>query len=194
MRMPSRSSCSARRSPMPFRNLTGVSRRTAPAGRGFARPSRSASPRGTRTRGPGCGHRIVLLRALVPRGEGHAMLRRPGSASRCAAKRLASNGWRSSSPSPTPRNRIGRSSSRRSAATAPPRALPSSLVTTMPGRAHGLREELALLHRVLPHGAVEHEQGLVRRAGQPPAGDADHLAQLVHQAFLGVQAARRVDR
>ena len=48
--------------------------------------------------------------------------------------------------------------------TAPPRALPSSLVTTMPGGAHRLREEPALLHGVLAHGAVEHEQRLVRRA------------------------------
>src|SRR4051812_37673028 len=48
-------------------------------------------------------------------------------------------------------------------------------------RAHGLREELALLHRVLSHGAVEDEQRLVRRARHAPAGDANHLAELVHE-------------
>ena len=55
---------------------------------------------------------------------------RPADAPRTAAGRTARD---RRAPRPTPMNRIGRSSSRRSAVTAPPRALPSSLVTTMPG-------------------------------------------------------------
>src|SRR4029077_1017285 len=61
------------------------------------------------------------------------------------------------------------------------------------GRAHRRREELALLYRVLAHGAVEHEQGLVWRAGQSPRRDADAFADLVHQALLRVQPPRGVD-
>ena len=120
--------------------------------------------------------------ALTPRRQGAA-----------SAKSRASKGSRSSSPSPRPRKRIGTPSSRRSATTAPPRAVPSSLVTISPVERHRRGEELALLHRVLAHGAVEHQQRLVRRARQPPRDDARHLAQLLHQAFLGVQPAGGVD-
>ena len=86
----------------------------------------------------------------------------------------------------------GRLSSRRSAVTAPPRALPSSLVTTMPVGWYRLGEEPPLLDGVLTDGAVEHEQRLVRRAGQAPADHSHHLPELVHEAFLGVQPPRRV--
>ena len=89
-------------------------------------------------------------------------------------------------------NRIGRPSSRRSAVTAPPRALPSSLVTTMPVGETASVNRSPLLNRVLTDGAVEHEERLVRRARQPARDDSHHLPELVHQAFLGVQPARGV--
>ena len=84
-------------------------------------------------------------------------------------------------------------SSRRSAATAPPRALPSSLVTTMPVGLTACANSLPCCTAFCPTVPSSTSKRLVRRARQPAAADADHLAQLVHQAFLGVQPAGRVD-
>src|SRR5574341_856094 len=56
----------------------------------------------------------------------------PQSPTRRSAKVTGSNTSRSSNASPMPRNRSGTSSSRRRATTDPPRAVPSSLVTTSP--------------------------------------------------------------
>ena len=94
------------------------------------------------------------------------------AASSSSANRARRTTSRSSAGSPVPRNRIGTSSSRRSATTAPPRAVPSSLVTMSPVGPHRLGEELSLLHRVLAHGPVQHQQRLVRahpaRGGRSP--------------------------
>ena len=62
-----------------------------------------------------------------------------------------------------------------------------------PGDGHRCGEHLRLLHGVLADGAVEHEQRLVRRAGQPLGDDARDLLELRHQPFARVQAARRID-
>jgi hypothetical protein len=50
-----------------------------------------------------------------------------------------------------------------------------------------------LRERVLTDRAVEHEQRLVRCAGQALRDHASNLLQLVHQAAAGVQSAGRVD-
>ena len=77
--------------------------------------------------------------------------------------------------------------------TTPPRAVPSSLVSTMPETVDRLLELLRLADRVLAGVAVEHEQHLVRRAGQLLAHHALDLRELVHQALVGLQAAGGVD-
>src|SRR4029434_7732684 len=66
--------------------------------------------------------------ARVVDGSAHA------SGSNAAANALASNGWRSSTFSPTPTSLMGTPSSRQIRTTIPPLAVPSSLVSTMPVR------------------------------------------------------------
>ena len=97
-------------------------------------------------------------------------------------------------PSPTPMKRIGSPSSRRSATTAPPRALPSSLVTTMPGRGHRLRQTACpAAPRSGPRCRRAPATSRAARPGSSPADDPDDLSQLLHQPFLGVQPAGGVD-
>ena len=115
------------------------------------------------------------------------------SASRFSAKRSGSNGSRSSTDSPRPMNRIGTPSSRRSAATAPPRALPSSLVTMMPVGETAWAKSLPCWMAFWPDGPVEHQEGFVRRARQTAADDPGDLPQLLHQPFLGVEPAGGID-
>ena len=57
----------------------------------------------------------------------------------------------------------------------------------------GLLELLRLAQAVLAGGGVEHEQRLVRGAGQLLLDDPAHLLELAHQVDLGVQAAGGVD-
>src|SRR5574338_1358522 len=54
-------------------------------------------------------------------------------------------------------------------------------------------EGLRLLHRVLADGAVEHQQGLVWRAGKSLRDHPRNLLEFVHQPFTGVQPPRGVD-
>ena len=79
------------------------------------------------------------------------------------------------------------------ATTMPPRAVPSSFVTTRPVIGTAVGKGLRLCDRVLADRAVEHEQRLVRRAGKPLGDDARDLLQLVHQALARVQPAGGVD-
>ena len=73
----------------------------------------------------------------------------------------------------------------------PPLAVPSSLVSTMPVTSTTSANTRAWTQAVLPGGGVEHEQDLVDRALL--LDDPLDLAQLVHQAGLGVQPAGGVD-
>ena len=84
-------------------------------------------------------------------------------------------------------NRMGTGIARRTATTAPPRAVPSSFVTIETRERHGGGELPGLRHRVLAHRAVEHEQRFVRRSRPAFAHDAHHLLQLLQQPGLGVQ-------
>jgi hypothetical protein len=62
------------------------------------------------------------------------------------------------------------------------------------GDVHGLGEHPGLLHAVLPGGRVDHEQHLGDLvAVQALLGDPAHLAELVHQALLVLEAAGGVD-
>jgi hypothetical protein len=55
--------------------------------------------------------------------------------------------------------------------------------------------EFARLHQRVHAGAgVQHQQRLVRRAGQFFLHDAMHLLQFLHQVVLGVQAAGGVNK
>ena len=92
-----------------------------------------------------------------------------------------------------PRNFTGTSIASCTATTTPPRAVPSSFVTTRPVTGTAAANDLRLLHRVLTDRAVEHEQRLVRRAGQPLGDHARDFLELVHQPFARVQPTRRVD-
>ena len=62
-----------------------------------------------------------------------------------------------------------------------------------PGHRNRGGEDLRLLHGVLSDRSVEHEQRLVRRAGQPLRDDARDFLELVHQAFARVQSTGGVD-
>jgi hypothetical protein len=53
-------------------------------------------------------------------------------------------------------------------------------------------EFTGLLQAVLTQRGVQHQQDVVRRAGNDAGADAPHLLQLVHQVVLGVQASRGV--
>ncbi len=71
--------------------------------------------------------------------------------------------------------------------TMPPLAEPSSLVSTTPVTCGRVAELTGLGEAVLPGRGIDHEQ----RLGDPPdtlLGDPAHLAQLLHQVRLGVQA------
>ena len=63
----------------------------------------------------------------------------------------------------------------------------------MPVTPEGLGELARLLQAVLAGGGVEHQQHLVRRAGNHLLGGAAHLLQLRHQVLFGLQAAGGVD-
>src|SRR6478672_9601472 len=138
--MPSRSSCSARRSPIPFRNLTGVSRRTADFD---GREAVTGAPGPRRRSAWGFGQqmggealrieRLKVVHAFADPEEPDGQVE------------LAAKGGHG-----------------------PTAGAAVELGDHDAGRAHRRREELALLYRVLAHGAVEHEQGLVWRAGQSP--------------------------
>ena len=58
------------------------------------------------------------------------------------------------------------------------------------GHRHRGGEHLRLLHRVLADRAVEHEQRLVRRAGQPLGDDARDFLELVHQVLRSCAGGR----
>ena len=75
----------------------------------------------------------------------------------------------------------------------PPRAVPSSLVSTMPLTPAASREQLRLAQPVLAGGRIDGQQRLVRRALELAGDHAPHLGQLGHQVVLGVQAPGGVD-
>ena len=94
---------------------------------------------------------------------------------------------------PCRRTSPARRSPRARRRTTPPRAVPSSFVTTRPVTGTAAAKILRLLHRVLSDRAVEHEQRLVRRAGQPLRDHARDLLELRHQVVARVQPAGGVD-
>ena len=71
-------------------------------------------------------------------------------------------------PSPTPMKRSGFGHWREIAATTPPLAVPSSLVTHQAGDADGLVEGFHLHQGVLADVRIEHQQHLVRGGGGRP--------------------------
>ena len=75
--------------------------------------------------------------------------------------------------------------------TAPPRALPCSWVTMIPvGAAPASPKSRPCWMAFCPTAiTVEDQERLVRRAGQPATHHPDDLAQLLHEALLGVQAS-----
>ena len=73
------------------------------------------------------------------------------------------------------------------ASTMPPLAEPSSLVSTTPVSSTASVNCRAWIEAVLAGGGVEHEQHLGDVPGRP-VGHTPHLAQLLHQVDLGVQA------
>ena len=95
-------------------------------------------------------------------------------------------------PSPWPTSLIGMPVFSCTASTKPPFAEPSSFVSTRPVTPGVLDERLRLREPVLPGRRVEHEQHLGDR--RQLLDDAAHLAELVHQAALGLQPAGGVDQ
>ena len=117
----------------------------------------------------------------------------PAGAKIARANPSASNGWRSSSDSPTPTSFTGTPSWCWIARTIPPFAMPSSLVRTTPVSGAASLNSLRLADAVLPGRRVEHEQRLVRGVRVELAGDGRDLAKLLHEVLLGLQPAGRVD-
>ena len=110
------------------------------------------------------------------------------------AKSAGSNGRRSSSSSPIPISLTGRPSSRAIAIATPPRALPSSFVSTIPSTAAAAEKSSAWRSPFWPVRRVDHEQRLVRRALDLAGDHAAHLLELGHQRLLVVQPPRGVDQ
>ena len=75
------------------------------------------------------------------------------------------------------------------AASTPPFAVPSSLVTSEPGQAERGVERAHLRQCVLTGVAIDHQQHLVRRLRVGFGDRALHLLQLFHQVQLCWQAA-----
>ena len=101
------------------------------------------------------------------------------------------SGWKSSSAShfsPTPSSLIGLPVTARMESAAPPRPSPSTRVSTMPVMPTRSLKLLRQLHRVLAGQAVGDQQGLVRM------GDVAHIHRLLHQGFVDVDAAGRVEQ
>ena len=89
--------------------------------------------------------------------------------------------------SPMPANLMGLPVTARTEMAAPPRVSPSSLVRITPSMPSSLVEGLGDGHGVLAGHRVHHQQdllGLHRLA---------HVAQLLHQLFINVQAAGGID-
>ena len=92
-----------------------------------------------------------------------------------------------SAVSPRPTSFTGMPSSVWMANTMPPLAEPSSLVSTTPVTSTASVNCRGLGQAVLAGGGVDHEQHLGHVPGAR-LGDPAHLAQLLHQVDLGVQA------
>ena len=146
------------------------------------------------------GQPIVSSRASCPRvfvvnglrSQGSRATHPSVSASRCFANRRGSNGCRSSTALADAEKANGKVelAPKRRHRPAPGAAV--ELGDHDSRRTHRVGEQLALLYRVLAHGTVQHQQCFVRRARQPAGAHPRHLAQLIHQAFLGVEPACRV--
>ena len=102
------------------------------------------------------------------------------------ARRSGSNGSRSGSFSPVPRNLMGTPVTWRTLSAAPPRASPSILVMIRPVSADAGVEPLRHVDRLLARHGVDHQQD-VRRSG-----DHAHLLELLHEVLVDLQAAGRV--
>src|SRR4051794_36578694 len=144
--MPSRSSCSARRSPTPLRNLTGRSSRRAPGLIVGFRADREFGMISARE------HGVAVLGRLRQQ-----MLRESLGIERLKVVELLSDAEK-------PDRQAELAPERRDRAT--PRA-PVQFGDDDAGGFDRLPEQTALLDGVLTHSAVEDEQRLVWRAGQP---------------------------
>ena len=100
------------------------------------------------------------------------------------------SGWntsKSASFSPLDANRIGWPVTSRTLSAAPPRASPSSLVSTTPVKPDAVAERLGGGHRVLTDHRVDHEQGLVG------PGRVPDVRGLLHQLGVDAEPAGGVD-
>ncbi len=110
-----------------------------------------------------------------------------------STKASASKVSRSSRPSPTPTSFTGTPYSSWRRHHDPPAGARVHLRQHDPGDVHRLPERLQLSDGVLPDRGVQDQERLVRGALDPAAHHAVDLAQLLHEAPVRVQPARRVD-
>ena len=129
--------------------------------------------------------------SMVPRRRAVCRACRGGSPSSASTNASGSNGARSSAPSPRPTSLTGTPSSRWTATTMPPLAVPSSLVSTMPVTSTTSANTRAWTRPFWP--VVASSTSSTSSTGPLLLDDPLDLAELVHQADLVLQPAGGVD-
>ena len=179
----------ARRAPVPPLTVSssssacgaGAPRRRPRRRRAPGSPARSRPPRGRSRSGRSLDQELALdLHPAIPR------------AGRWANS-SASNGRRSSIPSPTPISFTGIPSSPGDRERDPALRRPVELRQHDAGDVDRVGERARLAQPVLAGGRVDHDQRLVRRAVEPLGRHPPDLGQLLHQVAVGVQAPGGVD-
>ncbi len=163
MRTPSRSNASARRSPTPLRNLTGVSSRMRRTRAGVARRCMGHGASSSRRTSRSLGERVRVERLEIV----DASHRRRGTGSAARARAAARRRRR--------------------------RAPAVELGDDDPGGLHRLRESLPCCTAFWPTVPSSTSSVSCGAPGSLRGHHAHDLPQLIHQSFLRVQPARGVD-